>query len=48
MAIRNVQARAGNTSENLLNDIRQNAFLLYWAKQVSKHVYNNLIKFVRV
>ena len=38
------QFPAGNTSENLLNQIRQIIYLLYQEKQFSKKVYNNLFK----
>ena len=42
------QVKAGNTSENLLNEIRQIMYSLYRAKEITKKVYNNkmnLIKF---
>ena len=38
------QLKAGNNSENLLNDIRQIIYLLYQSKEITKKVYNNLIK----
>ena len=38
------QVKAGNTSENLLNEIRQIVYLLYRAKEITKKVYNNIIK----
>ena len=38
------QVQAGNRSENLLNVIRQIVYLLYWVKQISKRVCNNLLK----
>ena len=38
------QVKAGNTSENLLNEIRQIAYSLYGAKEITKKVYNNIIK----
>ena len=38
------QVRAGNNSENLLNEIRQIIYLLYQAKEITKKVYNNLMK----
>ena len=31
--------KAGNTSENLLNKIRQIIFFLYWEKEITKKVY---------
>ena len=38
------QVKAGNNSENLLNEIRQIIYFLYQAKEITKKVYNNLIK----
>ena len=38
------QVQAGNNSENLLNEIRQIVYSLYQSKQVTKKVYNSLIK----
>ena len=38
------QIKAGNNSENLLNEIRQIVYSLYQSKEVTKKVYNNLIK----
>ena len=36
--------KAGNNSESLLNEIRQIVYSLYQSRQVTKKVYNNLIK----
>ena len=36
------QAKAGNTSENFLNEIRQIVYFLYRAKEITKEVYNNI------
>ena len=36
------QVKAGNTSENLLNEIRQIIYYLYRQKEVTKKVYNNI------
>ena len=33
------QVKAGNTSENLLNEIRQVIFSLYWEKLITIKVY---------
>ena len=33
----------GNTSEKFLNKIREMIYLLYWLKEISKKVYNNII-----
>ena len=38
------QAKAGNNSESLLNEIRQIFNSLYHSKQITKKVYNNIIK----
>ena len=38
------QIKAGNNSENLLNEIRQIVYSLYRLKQIIKKVYNNIIK----
>ena len=38
------QVKAGNNSENLLNEIRQIIYSLYQAKEIAKKVYNNLMK----
>ena len=38
------QVKAGNNSENLLNEIRQIVYFLYQAKEITKKVYNNLIQ----
>ena len=35
------QVRAGNTSENVLNEIRQIIYSLCWANEITKKVYNN-------
>ena len=36
--------KAGNNSEDLLNEIRQIAYSLYQSKEITKKVYNNIIK----
>ena len=38
------QVKADNNSESLLNEIRQIVYSLYQSKQVTKKVYNNIIK----
>ena len=38
------QVKTGNNSESLLNEIRQIVYSLYQSKQVTKKVYNNIIK----
>ena len=42
------QEKAGNNSENLLNEIRQIVYSLYQSKQITKKVYNNIIKSINV
>ena len=38
------QVKAGNNSENLLNGIRQIIYSLCQSKEITKKVYNNLMK----
>ena len=38
------QIKAGNTSESLLNEIRHIVYSLYRSKEITKKVYNNIIK----
>ena len=38
------QVKAGNNSENLSNEIRQVIYSLYQSKEITKKVYNNLMK----
>ena len=42
------QVKAGNNSESLLIEIRQFAYSLYQAKQITKKVYNNTIKPINI
>ena len=42
------QLKAGNTSENLLNEIRQIMYSLYQAKEITKKVYNNIMNSIKV
>ena len=37
------QVKAGNNSENLLNEIRQIVYSLYHSKEITEKVYNNKI-----
>ena len=39
-----VQVKAGNNSENLLNEIRQISYSLNQSKKITKKVYNSIIK----
>ena len=38
------KVKAGNNSENLLNEIRQIIYSLYQSKEITKKLYNNLMK----
>ena len=42
------QIKAGNNSENLLNEIRQIVYSLYRSKEITKKVYNNIINSIKV
>ena len=43
-----VQVKAGNTSENVLNEIRQIIHFLYQAKETAKKVYNNIMNSIKL
>ena len=42
------QVKSGNTSENLLNEIRQNINSLYRASKITKKVYNNITNSIKL
>ena len=42
------QVKAGNNSESLLNEIRQIVYSLYQSKEITKKVYNNIIKSIQL
>ena len=42
------QIKAGNNSQSLLNEIRQIVYSLYESKEITKKVYNNILKSVKV
>ena len=42
------QVKAGNNSENLLNEIRQNVYSLYQSKEITKNEYSNIIKSIQI
>ena len=44
LSIALAQVKAGNNSQNLLNEIRQIIYSLYQSKEITKKVYNNLMK----
>ena len=41
------QVKAGNSSESLLNKIRQIVYSLYQSKEITKKVYNDIIKSIQ-
>ena len=42
------QIKAGNNSQILLNEIRQIVYSLYQSKEITKKVYNNILKSIKV
>ena len=42
------QGKVSNTSENLLNEIRQITYFLHWEKEVTKKVYNNIMNSIKL
>ena len=42
------QVKAGNTSENLLNEMRQIIYSLYQAKEVTKKICGNIMNSIKV
>ena len=42
------QVKAGNNSESLLDEIRQIVYSLYKSKQITRKVYNNIIKSINI
>ena len=42
------QVKAGNNLESLLNEIKQIVYSLYQSKQITKKVYNNIIKSIQL
>ena len=42
------QISAGNNSESLSNEIRQIVYYLYRSKEITKNVYNNILKSIKV
>ena len=42
------RVKTGNNSESLFNEIRQIVHSLYQSKQITKKVYNNIIKSINV
>ena len=48
LSIALAQVKAGNTSENLLNEIRQIIYSLYQEKEITKKVYNNIMNSIKL
>ena len=48
LAIALAQVKAGTNSESLLNESRQIVYYLYHSKQITKKVYNNIIKSIQI
>ena len=42
------QIKAGNNPESLLNEISQIVYSLFQSKEITKKVYNNIIKSIKV
>ena len=42
------QVKAGNTCEKLLREIWQIIYSLYWVKEITKKVYNNMMNSINV
>ena len=42
------QIKAGNNSESFFNEIRQIVYSLYQSKEITKKIYKNIIKSIKV
>ena len=42
------QVKTGNTSKNLLHEIKQIIYSLYWSRKLTKKVHNNIMNWVKV
>ena len=42
------QIKVGNNSQSLLNEIRRFVYSLYQSKEITKKVYNNIIKSIMI
>ena len=42
------QIKAGDNSENLLNEMRQIVYSLYQSKEITKKVYKGIIKLIEI
>ena len=48
LAISLAQIKSSNNSQSLLNEIRQIVYSLYQSKEITKKVYNNILKPIKV
>ena len=48
LAIALAQIKVGNNSQSLLNEIGQIVYSLYQSKEITKKVYNNIVKSIKV
>ena len=48
LPIAHARVKSGNTSENLLNQIRQIIYSLYQEKEITKKVYNNIMNSIKL
>ena len=42
------QVKAGNDAESLSNEIKQISYFLYQSKEITKKIYNNIIKSIQI
>ena len=47
-AIALAQGKLGNASENVLNEIRQMIYSLYWAKEIARKVHSNVMNLIKM
>ena len=43
-----VQVKAGNTSENLVNEIRKIMYSMYRAREINERVHNNIMNSIKL
>ena len=48
LSIAPAQVKSGNNSESVLNEIREIVYSLYQSKEITKKVYNNIIKSMQI
>ena len=42
------QVKSGNNSQNVLNEIRKIVYFWHQSKEITKKVYNNIIKSIQI